>query len=53
MKVLNRPQPYNPLAVESEGDVIDEIDTGVILKDEIIKAMKKSLKMAYKEELTE
>ena len=40
-EVLNRPRPENPLVVESEGDAIDDIDTGVIRKDEIIKAMKK------------
>ena len=39
--VLNRPQPDNPLIVENDDNIIDEINTGVIDKEEIIKAMKK------------
>lgn len=40
-KILNRPQPDNPLVIEVEDDMIVEIDTGAIQKDEIIRAMKK------------
>lgn len=39
--VLNRTQPENPLIVENEENLIEEINTGVIDREEIIKAMKK------------
>ncbi|XP_061176180.1 uncharacterized protein LOC133185137 [Saccostrea echinata] len=40
-EILNRPQPEHPLEVESEGQVVDEMDTSPIRKEEIIKAIKK------------
>ena len=41
LHVLNRAQPENPLIVENEENLIEEINTGVIEREEIIKAMKK------------
>ena len=41
-EVLNRPQPTHPLEIDGEGERDMGIDTGLIRREEIIKAIKKT-----------